>query len=262
MNNAAGSVETKDGAAFVDLDAVPKDGISFKDGLKFLLSDKAESLRNLLEDEVDSIVDILSRQIFRQGISEATVALTPPRPPALPFLGDFLPQSPKLDEIPLPILLPSPDGTSRPTVAITTIKDLTDALAPKLSQEDEIYALGLSDAATEFFGDDVGSFVKGDSLLSVKSVELLLGALRSGVVGRSDVLSSETVDAVIDSISNIVSLVRGSNADTTTVEKELTEAIDSLDENERKRLDDIVQELTRRTISRAVKRLSSIERVL
>ena len=131
-----------------------------------------------------------------------------------------------------------------------------------MSQEDEIYALGLSDAATEFFGDDVGSFVKGDSLLSVKSVELLLGALRSGVVGRSDVLSSETVDAVIDSISNIVSLVRGSNADTTTVEKELTEAIDSLDENERKRLDDIVQELTRRTISRAVKRLSSIERVL
>ena len=262
LNNAAGSVETKDGAAFVDLDAVPKDGISFKDGLKFLLSDKAESLRNLLEDEVDSIVDILSRQIFRQGISEATVALTPPRPPALPFLGDFLPPSPKLDEIPLPILLPSSDGTSRPTVAVTTIKDLTDALAPKLSQEDEIYALGLSDAATEFFGDDVGSFVKGDSLLSVKSVELLLGALRSGVVGRSDVLSSETVDAVIDSISNIVSLVRGSNADTTTVEKELTEAIDSLDENERKRLDDIVQELTRRTISRAVKRLSSIERVL
>jgi predicted unusual protein kinase regulating ubiquinone biosynthesis (AarF/ABC1/UbiB family) len=49
LNNAAGSVATKEGAAFVDLDAVPEGGMNFAEGLKFLLSDKAESLRVLLE---------------------------------------------------------------------------------------------------------------------------------------------------------------------------------------------------------------------
>eukprot|EP00957_Ditylum_brightwellii_P009564 721303-Ditylum_brightwellii.AAC.1 len=31
LNNAAGSVSTKEGAAFVDLDAVPEDGLDFAD---------------------------------------------------------------------------------------------------------------------------------------------------------------------------------------------------------------------------------------
>jgi aarF domain-containing kinase len=64
LNNAAGSVSTQDGAAFVDLDTVPTDGLTFKDGLKFLLSDQAESLRNLLEKEVDTVVDVLVRHVF------------------------------------------------------------------------------------------------------------------------------------------------------------------------------------------------------
>eukprot|EP00980_Cylindrotheca_fusiformis_P031616 scaffold26688_cov137-Cylindrotheca_fusiformis.AAC.5 len=122
LNNAAGSVSTQEGAAFVDLDAVPEGGLSFKEGLKFILSDKAESLRNLLEKEVDSIVDILSRQIFRKGISEAVVALTPPRPPALPFVGDILPPGPKLDEIPLPLLLPGAKGIRDASLSILTLK--------------------------------------------------------------------------------------------------------------------------------------------
>ena len=61
LNNAAGSVATQDGAVFVDIDAVPEDGISFQEGLKFMMSDDAESLRTLLEPEVDNIVDILTR---------------------------------------------------------------------------------------------------------------------------------------------------------------------------------------------------------
>jgi aarF domain-containing kinase len=262
LNNAAGAVATKEGAAFVDLDTVPEDGISFKDGLKFLLSDNAESLRNLLEKEVDTIVDVLSRQIFRQGISEAVVALTPPRLPALPFLGDILPPSPKFDEIPLPLLLPGAAGIRTPSLAVLTLKDLTDAVAPRLSQDDELFALGLSDAATEFFGEEIGAFVRGESVFSTKSVDILLAALRSGVIGRTDVLSPQAVQSVIDGTANILSLVQGSNSETTQIEKELTGALDNLDDSESARLDDIVQELTHRTITRALERLSTIDRVI
>jgi aarF domain-containing kinase len=258
LNNAAGAVSKK--GAFVDLDAVPEDGISFQDGLKFLLSDKAESLRSLLEKEVDAIVDVLTRQIVRQGVSEAVVALTPPRLPSIPFLGDILPPSPKLDEIPLPLLLPGAEGVRTPGVAVVTLKELTEAVAPKLSQEDELFALGLADAASEFFGEEFGNFIRGESVLSVTSAELLLAGLRSGVIGRTDALSPEATNAVVDAISNLLSLARAGSSNDSQVEME--RALDSLDDSERARLDSIVQELTQRSIERSLQRLSSIARVI
>jgi hypothetical protein len=39
-----------------------------------------------------------------QKVDEALVAITP-RPPSIPFFGDVLPQPPKLDEIPFPVVL-------------------------------------------------------------------------------------------------------------------------------------------------------------
>jgi len=264
LNNAAGSIVAQDGAAFVDLDAIPEDGLSFSAGLKFVLSDRAESLRRLLEPEVDAIVDVLTRQLFRKAASEAVIALTPPRLPALPFLGDILPPSPKLSEIPLPFLLPSTGagGQTRPSIAVMTVSELTDAIAPKLDQDEEIYAVSLSDAAREFFGDDVAAFVKGESVLSTKTAELVLVALRSGVVGRSDVLSSDTAQRVVETVGGIVSQVRGSSSRSTEFEAELNAALSELDDKERAQLDDIVSELTQRSISRVLDRLSSVNRVL
>ena len=169
LNNAAGSVEKKDGGVFVDLDAVPEDGLEFSDGLKFLMSDKAESLRNLLEDEIDNLVDVMSRQIMRKSFNEAIIALTPPRPPSIPFIGDIFPPSPKIDDIPLPLLLPSKDGTiSSPTVGILTLRDLIEYAAPKLSQDDEIYAIGVADAAQDIFGTEIANFLRGDSMYPSK----------------------------------------------------------------------------------------------
>jgi len=260
LNNAAGSVATQEGAVFVDIDAVPEDGITFQEGLQFMMSDDAESLRKLLEPEVNSIVDVLTRQILRQGVQEAVVALTPPRPPTIPFLGDILPSSPKLEEIPLPLLLPGADGIRSPSFAITTIQQLTDAVAPKLSQDDELFALGLADAAQEFFGEDMGDFVRGESVFSAQSIEILLGGLRSGLIGRTDVLSPESVQSVIDTLSRILTLVQGSSSSEASMKKDLHDAVDNLDSSERQRLDDIVNKLTQQTITRFLERLSSVER--
>lgn len=261
LNNAAGSIATQEGAAFVDLDAVPEGGLSFKEGLKFVLSDNAESLRNLLEKEVDYIVDILSRQIFRKAISDAVVALTPPRLPALPFIGDILPQGPKLDEIPLPLLLPGAAGLRDPSLSVLTLKQFTDAIAPKLDQDDELFALGLADAANEFFGAEFGALIKGESVFSTRTAEVIIAALRSGAIGQIDALSPEAVNAVTNTVSSTLSLVRGANPDTSQLEEELTGAIDNLDDMERARLKEITSELTERSIARALERLSSVDSV-
>ena len=264
LNNAAGSVATKEGAAFVDLDAVPEGGISFADGLKFILSDKAESLRGLLEKEMDTIVDIISRQLLRKGVSEAIVALTPPRPPSIPFVGDVFPASPKLDEVPLPLLLPSvgSNGASRPSVAIMTIKDVTELAAPKLTQDEEIFAISLAEAAGEFCGPAVAEFVRGEGLLSTQSAKLVLSALRSGALGRSDILSGEAVQSVIDLTGRILSSLNGSSSKELAFERSLSKAISNLDDNERARLDEITAELTRRSVVRIAERLESVNRLL
>ena len=263
LNNAAGATASAEGSAFVDLDAVPEDGVSFANGLKFILSDKAESLRTLLEPEVDAIVDVLSRQLFRRAAGEALIAVTPPRPPALPFLGDILPPSPKLDEIRLPFLLPSAgeNGFRRPSVAVMTWKELTDVVAPKLDQDEEIYAVSLSDAAKEFFGEDVASFVKGEGVLSAKSAQLVLAAIRSGALGSIDALSSNTAQQVVDTAPNIFSQVLGSSSQSTVFEADLEAAIAELDENERAKLNEIVNEITQRSIRQIMERLASVNRV-
>ncbi|KAG7347961.1 ABC1 family-domain containing protein [Nitzschia inconspicua] len=258
LNNAAGSIATQEGAVFVDIDAVPEDGITFEEGLKFVLSDKAESLRKLLEPEVDSIVDILVRQFFRKGVNAAVIALTPPRPPAIPFLGDILPPSPKLDEIPLPMLLPRIDGGT-PSAQVLSIKQLTEAVAPKLSQEDELFALGLADAAEEFFGKEMAEFVRGENVFSTQSIAILLSGLRSGAFKGVNAVSPQAVETVVESTSRILSLIRDSNSagSASKFEKALRSAVESLDPSERRRLEEIVNELTRRTISRSLERLSA-----
>eukprot|EP00522_Entomoneis_paludosa_P005106 CAMPEP_0172473424 /NCGR_PEP_ID=MMETSP1065-20121228/68845_1 /TAXON_ID=265537 /ORGANISM="Amphiprora paludosa, Strain CCMP125" /LENGTH=882 /DNA_ID=CAMNT_0013231599 /DNA_START=212 /DNA_END=2860 /DNA_ORIENTATION=+ len=259
LNNAAGSVSTQEGAAFVDLDAVPEDGISLEQGLKFILSDNAGSLRNLLEGEIDNVVDILSRQIFRRAIDEAVVALTPPRPPSLPFLGDLLPPSPKIDEVPLPIILPSfqKDGSlgRRPSVSVMTIREFTDIAAPKLDQDEEIFAIGIAQGTEEFVGKDIADLIRGEKVLSPRSVQVVLNALRSGALGRRDALSSEAAKSVLSFVDNALSVLqRGAPSSS----NDFAATLAGLSPDERQRFDDILEEIVQRLIRRSADRLSKV----
>jgi aarF domain-containing kinase len=256
LNNAAGSVASQEGAAFVDIDTVPEDGISLNQGLKFILSDQSTSLRNLLEKEVDTVVDVLSRQIFRRAVSEAVVSLTPPRLPSLPFLPAF-PEAPALDEVPLPILLPG--SGSAPSLGLVTLKELTDVIAPKLNRDEEIFAIGLAEGAGEFMGEDIASIVKGEKLLSPKSILTVLGVLRSGVLQNIDLGSSEAAQRVLGFLENAFSFTQLFGGEDN---KDITEAMATLTDGERQTFDAIVQQMTTRAIERLISRLSSIERIV
>lgn len=271
LNNAAGSVSTQDGAAFVDLDSIPEDGLSLADSLRFVLSDQAESLRKLLEPEVDNIVDVLSRQVLRRTMEETVMALTPPRPPSLPLFGDVFPPSPKLDEITLPLLLPRIDSSTgdlrqaTPSVAFMTLRDLTNAVAPKLSQDEEIFAIGLSEGAEEFLGPDIAGLFKGERVLRPQTMQVVVDALRSGALGRSEVLGSSAAKSVLDFVSNALNQVQqrnGGKRSGATGAPEIYQIINNLPAAERARLDEILEELTQRAIQRALQRLEKIERIV
>lgn len=262
LNNAAGAVSTQEGAAFVDLDAIPDDGLSLSSGLKFLLSENAESLRNLLQSEVENIVDVLTRQIVRQGFNEAIIAISPPRPPSIPLLGDIFPPSPKFDEVPLPIILPSTNGNAA-SVGMLTLKEFSDLLAPKLSQVEEIYALSLSDAIGELFGEEVAEFVRGESLISVKSAQLLLSAVRSGILADTNLLSGDTAKTVLQNVGSLFDFIPGAGSESSAkFEEKLKEALSELDDSERKQLDFITEEIVQQSILRATDRLSVVPRLL
>jgi len=246
LNNASGSVGTKEGAAFVDLDAIPKDGLSLGDGAKLLLSENAESLRKLLEEEVENIAWIFFRQIIRKGMTEAVVTFTPPRPPSLPFIGDILsPPKLQLDDIPLPFLLPGAELSSTPYVSIMTANEFTDLIAPKLTRDEEIYAISIADAAEEFLGPNVANFLRGDSLISTQSASLVLAAASTGLLGNKSLLGTENAQNVVRTLSSLLKRL-----DSKVSVDTLAEVTAKLSDDEKDRLDEIVTELTQRTLAK------------
>lgn len=273
LNSAAGNRQGQSEGgtiAFVDLDSIPENGITFGDGLKFLLSKKAESLRTLLEPEIDNIVDILSRQIIRKGFSEAIVAITPPRPPTIPFFGNIFPNPPKIDEIPLVIPLPSKTGTVQPSssdppsLGLLSLKEFVNYLAPKLSRDEEIYAISLADAAQEFFGENVAKLVRGDSVFGVESARLLLTAAQTGALGQQDLLSSRGAKQVMRSMEDVLDNIerQGKKPISSTITSvRALDVLDGLEKQEKDELNSISTQIVHRSLKKAVKRLSPVPRL-
>jgi hypothetical protein len=263
LNNASGSVGTKEGAAFVDLDAVPEDGLSLADGFKMLLSDDALSLRKLLEDEVENIADVFFRQITRKGMTEAVVTFSPPRPPTLPFLGDiFSPPKVQLDAIPLPFLLPAGDGDRvTPSVSMMTVNEFTDLIAPRLSRDEEVYAISIADAAEQFVGPDVAKFLRGDEIFSAQTAKLVLAAATTGLLGNgNNMMGTPAAKSTMKVLSDLLRrLDRGSTGTKMSVEEALAGATSKLSDEEKDRLDGIVTELASRILRRVRTRVGGMK---
>jgi hypothetical protein len=90
-----------------------------------------------------------------------------------------------------------------------------------------------------------------------------LGAVRSGILADSNVLSSETAKNVLESVGSLINSVAGSGTGSTeNLEDKLKSALSELDDSERHRLDGITEEIVRRSIERATERLVDVPRIL
>eukprot|EP00468_Gymnochlora_sp_CCMP2014_P013038 CAMPEP_0167751766 /NCGR_PEP_ID=MMETSP0110_2-20121227/6762_1 /TAXON_ID=629695 /ORGANISM="Gymnochlora sp., Strain CCMP2014" /LENGTH=895 /DNA_ID=CAMNT_0007637301 /DNA_START=1562 /DNA_END=4249 /DNA_ORIENTATION=+ len=201
LNSAMGVVARQDGGAFVDLETIPEDAVALGPALKFVLSNRTVSLRNLLVEEVANAADILLRQAVRKAAGSVTSAI--PRPP-FPFI-------PSPDTIPIPLLLPSFSTAEQPTSSLSNKEsdekkngesepvtrsvqtpvsvspllispaDFLDTAAPKLSREEQLYALSLKDLISTTLGPDAASIVAGDSFSDPASaLRFILALTNSG----------------------------------------------------------------------------------
>lgn len=211
-----------------------------------------------MEDEVENIADVLFRQITRKGMTETVVAFTPPRPPTLPFLGDVLPQPPKvqLDDVPFPFLLPAGEGNV-PSVSVMTPNEFVDLIAPKLSRDEEIYAISIADAAEEFVGVDAANFLRGDGIISTQTAQLVLAAATTGLLGNSNLLGTPAAKNTLNTLSDLLQRLDRNSSSEMSVEDILVEATSNLNDVEKERLDEIVTELTQRILQRVRTRVGA-----
>jgi hypothetical protein len=229
LNSAMGVVARESGeGVFVDLDTIPEDSISLTDGLRYLLSPRAESLRGILEKEAVGAADVLLRQAARKSGGRLFASL--PRAPKLPFelpFGLGAPLDP--ENIPGPFLVPSKDlgrsGNPRPVFASPS--QVLEAAAPKLSREEELFAISLADLAQGTLGSDAAVLLSGDALLEpAAAASLLLSVFATG----------QAPTGTDQNVVNLANAVREQLAPATVASDEESSSDNSSEES----LDDII----------------------
>uniref|UniRef100_A0A0G4HXJ7 Protein kinase domain-containing protein n=1 Tax=Chromera velia CCMP2878 TaxID=1169474 RepID=A0A0G4HXJ7_9ALVE len=302
LNSALGKVATT-GDAFVDLDSLPEDSVGISESLQFLLSPRAESLRKLLEEEAVLAFDILTRQAARKAYSQINVRiprvpffsnfLPPPETAALPFLipkktalnfgeagestgeaGGFsggqggegaLGGGVGLGGLSLGL---SPRRIREAfTPVVLSPNQFLDLAAPKLSREEELYAISLTDLAKQTLGEDASVVVNGNALLDPRAASrFFLNVIGTGNLpsGLSSLVPAGAVERVAVPLLRLMSRTGGGTGGETggvpsgsddQGMRELSESLRKLDDVERRNLEEAGNRVVRRLVERVVDRL-------
>jgi len=245
LNSALGVVAKSSGAV-IDFDKLPEESVDFGTAIRFVLSDSSSSLRRILIEEVIIAGDILLRQSARKAFGVLSTAL--PRPP---LIGRFLP---KFDTFRLPLLIPSDEGP--PSLSMLTSTELVDKVAPKLSREEELYALSLVDLVAQSAGRDAALVVSGDVAMEPSAAVRLLVRIVSS--GDSPLRQTPLVTELVATLNRVLGVKKEDDSSGSTVGdenfKDIAKTISSLStvENEvlRKFVTEIVESLRDRLFGR------------
>ena len=254
LNSAAGIVAKQNEQVFVDLDAVPEDGITLAEATRYLLSPGAASLRSLLFDEAVNAADLLLRQALRKSVPMAAAAL--PQPPTLPFLP------PPPEPLSLPLPLPLPSGAM-----LTNGRDLLDALAPPLNRDEELYAISLTDLIGSSLGADIAGLVGGEvPEQPVATARMVLPAIAAAAAAGGSGATASTLSQLANGANNLLEQisgqVAGAGAHTSPEAQEaldaLTDTLGTLSEEEQAELQGLSSKLQERLVERLNERLLTV----
>jgi predicted unusual protein kinase regulating ubiquinone biosynthesis (AarF/ABC1/UbiB family) len=261
INSAAGIVARQQGAAFIDLDAVPEGALSPSAAARFLLSPGSASIRALLADEAFGAADLLLRQALRKAVPLIAAAL--PQPPRLPFL----PPPPDVLDLPLP--LPRLGGSAAaagfPALpAVTSARQLLDALSPKLSRDEELYAISLVDLVKGSLGEETAALIAGDlSQDPLAAARAALPLVSAAVEAQGDAADSRVVQLAQASQRLLDTLPlgggrRAAGANNSGSGHALRQLLSEIQLDERHVLQNEVQALTYRLRERLDSRLAAV----
>eukprot|EP00808_Paulinella_micropora_P024115 g17880.t1 len=264
--NSALDVIKKDSTNAVDFDTLPDETVSLSQALKFLCSDKAGNLRDLLTNEGVQAADVLLRQATRKSYGSFLNRL-----PRIPLISNLLPRPEDVSLlVPIPTLKafpPSAKGSASlstlPTIDLSEVRPafvsatkLIETAAPKLSLEEELYAISLVDLAKETSCDDVVTMISGDSLTDPAAVaQLLVQFINSGSISQ---LLPALPDGVKSTVTQVASLcnIRAARQHTFS---DISAALDSLTAKERAVFEDFLAVVNYRLRQKLIMRLQVLK---
>ena len=170
LNSAQGIVAETE--SFVDLDSLPENSMGTSESIKFFFGETAGGLRNTLRPEITTALDLLLRQAIRRVSTQVEISA-----PRLPFL-------PAPETLPVPFVTFDASGAPQPT--LRPLDQATAALAPQLTQDEEIFALSMLDLMNDLTGLDVKA-------LYLEPFGAVQSLLSGDVVGNANALLSNAV---------------------------------------------------------------------
>eukprot|EP00667_Euglena_gracilis_P010097 EG_transcript_10263 len=153
----------------VNLTTQPDMKWTFKEALDFLLSEEAESLRDLMVLEGSYALDLLARQAGRKAVQRFRQAVSP--------LTSRLPGLEQLGAVRLPFLLPTAAGGT--TVVLEPPELVLERMVPVLNKDEEAHVQAIEGLVREIFGEQAAALVSGERL-TVDDLQRAVGAISAG----------------------------------------------------------------------------------